>query len=83
MKIKCGRNEFELTTKDVLMFNGACCQLISRKIPSAYYTEYNPIVAKNLFQKLLKEKKIEMFNAKGAVEERNRIEYYRIVVEVG
>lgn len=60
MKIKCGRKEFEVNENDVLLFNGACWQLVTKKVRSGY--EFlTPTVSTTLCNKLLKENKIYMF----------------------
>ena len=63
MKIKCGRKEFEVNSKDVVMDNGCCYQLITQKIRKGYY-DCNPIIAKNVFKSLLKAGKIYKTNMK-------------------
>lgn len=60
MKIKCGRKEFKVDENDVLLFNGACWQLVTKKVRSGYGFAI-PTVSKTLCNKLLKEKKIYMF----------------------
>lgn len=60
MKLKCGRNEFEVNENDVLLFNGCCWMLITKKIQSGYGLT-TPVVSKTLCNKLLKENKIYMF----------------------
>lgn len=57
MKIKCGRKEYEVSNKDLIMYNGACYQLILEC--GNNFGETNPLVSKTLFNKLLKEGKIE------------------------
>lgn len=60
MKIKCGRKEFEVDENDVLIFNGVCWLLVSKKERCGYgFT--TPTVSKALCNKLLKENKIYMF----------------------
>ena len=57
MEIKCGRRMFDCTSKDLILDNGACYQLITQE----YYTDWHycsPRVSKTLFKKLLKEGKI-------------------------
>lgn len=57
MEIKCGRRTFNVTSKDLILDNGACYQLITQKYFKNWY-EVSPIVAKSTFKKLLKEGKI-------------------------
>lgn len=60
MKIKCGRKEFEVNEKDVLLFNGVCWQLLTKEVRSGYGFA-TPTVSTKLCNKLLKENKIYMF----------------------
>ena len=57
MKIKCGRKEFDVSNKDIIMDNGCCYQLVTKKIRKGYY-DYSPVVSKTLFNSLLKNGKI-------------------------
>ena len=36
MKVKSGRHEFDLTVQDQILYNGACYQIIIRKIDSGF-----------------------------------------------
>jgi hypothetical protein len=54
MIVKCGRIEFELTEKDLVMYNGACYQIITRKVGFGW-NESTPIIAKSRAMKLIKE----------------------------
>lgn len=49
LKIKCNRNEYNLNEKDLIMFNGACYQIISRTNDNGS----TPIVSKILAKKLI------------------------------
>lgn len=52
MEIKCGRRIFNVTSKDLILDNGACYQLITQK----YFKDWHnctPVVSKTLFKKLL------------------------------
>lgn len=51
MKLKCGRNEYNLTQEDRVMYNGSCYQLITRG--GGY--ESILVVAKSRAEKLIKE----------------------------
>jgi hypothetical protein len=77
MKIKCGRNEYDLTDKDVIMFSRACYQLITRRTGTGW-NESIPIVSKILVDKLIKQNKLVMFKVTGTPEKNNRLEYYKI-----
>jgi hypothetical protein len=54
MIIKCGRNEWQATVEDLVMFNGSCYQVISRKNPS-WCTHINIIMAKARAEKMIKD----------------------------
>lgn len=71
MKIKCGRQEFDLTKNDVILDNGACFQIMTRKVFKGW-SDYPPVVSKVLARKLikngdlvLKEEKVAGFTALG------------------
>lgn len=53
MNIKCGKEEFELTDKDVIFFNVACYQLITRKVRKGW-NQHTPMLAKKKVEKLIK-----------------------------
>jgi hypothetical protein len=57
MDIKCGVRTFKVTNEDLILDNGACYQLITKNYFKDWYY-HTPIVAKTLFNKLLKEGKI-------------------------
>lgn len=57
MEIKCGRRIFDCTSKDLILDNGACYQLITQKYYNNWHY-FSPRVSKTLFKKLLKEGKI-------------------------
>ena len=52
-ELKIGRRVFDITEKDIVMFNGACWQLITQTIHSGW-NNYYPTVSKTLCEKLLK-----------------------------
>ena len=52
-ELKIGRLVFDITEKDIVMFNGACWQLITQTIHSGW-NNYYPTVSKTLCEKLLK-----------------------------
>lgn len=84
MIINCGRKKFEVNENDVLLFNGCCWQLITKKVRKGYgFT--TPVVSKTLCNKLIKEKKIYMFRReKEYVTENGKqmgLYYYRFVKE--
>ena len=51
--MKIGRNEFDINEKDIILDNGLCYQLVTRKVFSGWH-DYSPIVSKTLFNKLKK-----------------------------
>ena len=51
--LKIGRNTFEINEKDVVLFNGACWQLITQKVYRDWHY-YSPTMSKTLCAKLLK-----------------------------
>jgi hypothetical protein len=55
-KIKCGRVTYELEDGDTVMDNGACRQLITRKITRGW-NSWSPLVSKAEFSRF---KKCEM-----------------------
>lgn len=57
MIIKCGRKEFDLTTKDQIMYNGHCYQIITR-LTSGGWSGHSPIIAKTRAEKLIKDGKL-------------------------
>ena len=52
-ELKIGRKVFDITEKNVVLFNGACWQLITQTIHSGW-NNYYPTVSKTLCEKLLK-----------------------------
>lgn len=63
MVLKCGRREFIVDEKDLILDNGACYQLITQ----TYYKDwghYYPLVSKITFNKLLKAGVIRLSNKK-------------------
>lgn len=59
MEIKCGRRIFTVTSKDLILDNGSCYQLITQEFYHNYAYE-TPIISKTLFRKLFKEGKIKL-----------------------
>lgn len=52
-ELKIGRQVFDITEKDIVMFNGACWQLITQTVRGGWH-DYYPTVSKTLCEKLLK-----------------------------
>lgn len=61
MLIKIERREFDITNEDIIMDNGACYQLITKKYTKGW-CQYYPIVSKTQFNKLIKENKLVLTN---------------------
>ena len=58
--MKIGRYGFDIDEDDKIMDNGACYQLVTRKVGYGF-NKIAPIVSKTLFKKLLKEEKIYLY----------------------
>lgn len=52
-KLKIGRKFFDITENDVVLFNGACWQLVTQKLFKDWHYYY-PKMSKTLCEKLLK-----------------------------
>ena len=63
MKIKCGRRVFEVTSKDRILDNGACYQLITQTYNKGFNTMI-PVVSKRLFKTLKKDGAIRLSTEK-------------------
>jgi len=72
MKIKCGREEFDLNEKDVILDNRACFQIITRETGRGW-TKYPPIIAKGIAKKLIKDGSLILKE-----EKENGNKYYKI-----
>lgn len=57
MQVKCGREEYEITSKDIIMDNGSCIQVLNR-INMSFNTL---MISRKTFNKLLKDGSIEFF----------------------
>lgn len=53
IKLKIGRNVFDIDENDMILDNGACYQIITRKIVKGF-DSYSPIMSKKLFSELKK-----------------------------
>lgn len=51
--LKVGRKIFDINKNDIVLFNGACWMLTTRKIKSGW-NEITPSISKTLCEKLLK-----------------------------
>lgn len=63
-ELKIGRNVFDITERDIVLFNGACWQLLTQKIRSGWH-EYSPRVSKTLAEKLLKKNVLVLVKKSG------------------
>ena len=52
VKLKVGRNIIELDEKDLILDNGACYQIVTKKVGG--FDQYYPIISKKLFNDLRK-----------------------------
>lgn len=59
-KLKVGRNVFDINENDIVLFNGACWMLLTRKIIKGWH-DYSPTVSKALCKKLVKKNVLVMF----------------------
>ena len=59
-KLKIGRNIFEITEKDVVLFNGAGWILITQKLFSGW-SSYPPSMSKAICEKFVKKNILVMF----------------------
>lgn len=54
MLIKCGRKECELSNQDVVMWNGAIYQVITKRNFGSWHSD-TPIIARAKAEKMIKE----------------------------
>lgn len=84
MIVKIGRNHFDITEDDVVLFNGAIWQLISQKIAKGWY-HYSPVVAKNKANKWEKTGAIYLVKETGLYKsesgEKMGLRYYKFNIE--
>jgi hypothetical protein len=75
MLVKSGRNEFELTEEDVILDNGSCIQLVTRKVGIGW-NQSNAIISKANWKKYLKTAGFEVVKVvKG---EKKDLKYYKL-----
>ena len=84
MIVKIGRNYFDITEDDVVLFNGAIWQLITQKIAKGWY-HYSPVVAKNKADKWKKTGAIYLVKETGLYKtesgEQMGLRYYKFNIE--
>lgn len=59
-ELKIGRNVFDINERDVVLFNGVCWQLITRKIHKGWH-DCSPTVSKTMCNKFVKKDILVMF----------------------
>lgn len=59
-ELKIGRKVFDITEKDVVLFNGTCWQIITQEIFSNY-RYYPPTMSKTMCEKFVKKGILVMF----------------------
>jgi len=63
VELKIGRRIFEITENDVVLFNGACWQLISQEYFSGWHSCY-PSMSKVMCEKFVKKGILVMYKKK-------------------
>lgn len=51
--LKIGRNILTLGENDLILYNGACYQIVTKEVGNGWNT-YHPVISKSLFNKLKK-----------------------------
>lgn len=59
-ELKVGRNVFDINEKDVVLFNGACWQLITRRVFDGWHN-VTPSISKVICNKFVKKNILVMF----------------------
>lgn len=54
MRVKCRRREFELGPEDIVMYNGICYQILTKKY-SKGWDKLSPVIAKRKAEKMMKD----------------------------
>lgn len=78
MELKCGRNTYLLNGNDLILFNGACYTLITRKERSGYFAA-SPTVAKIKAKKLIKEGRFIKTILENPPYKGKGLEYYKFI----
>ena len=79
MEIKCNHRTFTVTESDRILDNGACYQLITQEYSKGFY-QYNPMVSKTLFRKLLKDGSIRLSDQKYKTSYGGELDLYEFTV---
>lgn len=75
MKISCNRVEYTLDNTDLIMFNGNCYQIVTKKVTQrGFCGGYPPIIAKSKAKKLIKDNILIEVNKN----EKDGLTYYQI-----
>jgi hypothetical protein len=69
--VKCGRKEYDLNSKDVIMYNGACYQIITREVRNGWFT-YPPRIPTAKAIKMIKDGRLKLAKSNKG------LEYYKI-----
>ncbi|WCF11607.1 hypothetical protein NDS46_30135 (plasmid) [Paenibacillus thiaminolyticus] len=77
MIVKCGRKMIELTEKDVIMYNGACYQIITRN-KGLGWNESIPKIAKAKAQELIKKNLLVNVELEKPPHENPKLLYYKV-----
>jgi hypothetical protein len=77
MELKCGRETFQLTNEDVIMYNGSIYQLITKRAGIGWNASV-PVVAKAKATKLIKDGLLERTVLENPPYKDESLEYYRI-----
>ena len=77
MKVKCGRREIILDEKDIIMFNGACYQIITKKIGVGWEAT-TPIIGKTKAKELIKNGLLKEVKFKNPPYKTESLVYYMI-----
>lgn len=71
MKIKCGHTEFDLGSNDVIMYNGACYQIITQEYTKGW-GRFTPSIAKAKAKKMIRDGLLVV------IKETDRLTYYKL-----
>ena len=71
MKIKCGHREFEVNSNDIIMYNGACYQIVTKEY-SKGWDRLTPVISKVKAEKMVKDGLLIV------VKKIDRLTYYKL-----
>ena len=82
--LKVGREIYDINKNDIVLFNGACWQLITRKVFRDWY-EYSPTMSKTLCKKLLNKNVLVLTKKEGEYQtasgEQMGLYYYKFDID--